>query len=334
VSSGSCRAFTIGTNGDVFDESGDAAVYAHEIGVEHIVEHITADTALQMLDDVVSATGEPFADYSIFPTMLVSRVAARHVQVMLSGDGGDELFWGYSDRFGSVLRKLTEGEDGENPGLQLKKFLAVDSGAIDPRWPRTIGDLYRLKHTQLSEVWLKRVIPDLPEWPTEYSLFSYAGLEPDRTAQWLRWNEFVGYLTMILLKVDRASMHHSLEVRVPLLDKEVIEVASRVDWRSCLNVKRKLGKLPLRYSLARHVKHQTVPKRGFTVPMDLWLRDALKPVVEDVLLGRQEILGLPLNRVAIRRMFDQHLARQANYGWLLWVLLSLVLWERRHRPAP
>jgi asparagine synthase (glutamine-hydrolysing) len=286
-----------------------------------------------MLDDVVSATGEPFADYSIFPTMLVSRIASRHVKVMLSGDGGDELFWGYFERFASVLRILTQPQNGENRRWDLKKLLAAGSGHADSRWPQTIGDIYRLKHTQLSEVWLKRIIPDLPEWPTDYSIFSYAGLEPDRTAQWMRWNEFVGYLTMILLKVDRASMHHSLEVRVPLLDKEVIEVASRVDWRSCLDVNRKLGKLPLRYSLARHVKHQTVPKRGFTVPMDVWLRDSLKPVVEDALLGRQEILGLPLNRAAVRGIFDQHLARQANYGWLLWVLLSLVLWERRRRPA-
>ena len=323
VSSGLVRAFTIGTNGDVFDESDDATVYAQEIGVEHVVEHITPGTALEMLDDVVTASGEPFADYSIFPTMLVSRVASRHVKVMLSGDGGDELFWGYTERFAWVLDRLTQPQDVETPRWHLKKLLALDPGHTDPRWPRTIGDLYRLKHTQLSDVWLKRVIPDLPEWPAECSLFTYAGLELDQTAQWMRWNDFVGYLTMILLKVDRASMHHSLEVRVPLLDKEVIEVASRVEWRSCLDVKRKLGKLPLRYSLARHVRHQTLAKRGFTVPMDVWLRSSLKAVVEDTLLGRQEILGLPLNRVAVRAMFDQHLAQQANHGWFLWVLLSL-----------
>jgi len=77
---------------------------------------------------------------------------------------------------------------------------------------------------------------------------------------------------MILLKVDRASMYHSLEVRVPLLDKEVIEVATRVQWRSCLDMERTIGKLPLRYALARHVRHQTLDKRGFTVPMGAWLR--------------------------------------------------------------
>ena len=125
-------------------------------------------------------------------------------------------------------------------------------------------------------------------------------------------------------------MYHSLEVRVPLLDKEVVEVASRVDWRSCLDVKRRLGKLPLRHSLARHVRHQTWAKRGFTVPMDSWLRGPLKSVFEEVLLGRQEILGLPLNKAAVREMFERHLSGQANYDWQLWTLLSLVLWAEHH----
>jgi len=265
--------------------------------------------------------------------MLVSRLARRQVKVMLSGDGGDELFWGYFDRFASVLGKLidlSQREPVEDPKWHLKRLLAVDSSHQDLRWPGSIGDIYRLKHTHVSEGWLKRILPDLPEWPADFSLFSYSGWEPDRTAQWMRWNEFVGYLTMILLKVDRASMHHSLEVRVPLLDKEVVDVAARVEWRSCLDVQRRLGKLPLRHSLARHVRHQTWTKRGFTVPMDAWLRGPLRPVFEEVMLGRDDILGLPLNRAAARAMFERHLSGQANYDWVLWMLLSLALWEQRH----
>jgi asparagine synthase (glutamine-hydrolysing) len=336
VSNGTVRAFTIGTSGDHLDESEDAAVYAREIGVEHAVEHVTSATALQMLDDVVAACGEPFADYSIFPTMVVSRLARQHVKVMLSGDGGDELFWGYFDRFASVLEKIdgfAQNPSPQRPRWDLQKLLKVSTGHQDLRWPGSIGDIYRLKHTHQSEGWLKRILPDLPEWPADFSLFNYIGLEPDRTAQWLRWNEFVGYLTMILLKVDRASMYHSLEVRVPLLDKEVVDVATHVDWRSCLDVKRKLGKLPLRNSLARHVRHQTWAKRGFTVPMDAWLRGPLRPVFEEMVLGRDEILGLPLGKAAVHEMFKRHLSGQANYDWLSWMLLSLALWERRHFSA-
>ncbi len=128
-------------------------------------------------------------------------------------------------------------------------------------------------------------------------------------------------------------MYHSLEVRVPLLDKEVVDVAARVDWRSCLDVQRRLGKLPLRHSLARHVRHQTWTKRGFTVPMDVWLKGPLRPVFEEAVIEREEILGLPLNKAAVRAMFDRHLSGQVNYDWVLWMLLSLALWEQRHFTA-
>ena len=333
VSNDTIRAFTIGTNGDRHDETDDAIAYAREIGVEHEVEQVMPDTALEILNDVVGACGEPFADYSIFPTMLVSRLARRQVKVMLSGDGGDELFWGYPDRFASVLARVDSFAQKSSPSSarwDLQKLLAVSNSHKDLPLPGNVGDIYRLKHTHQSEGWLKRIFPDLPQWPADFSLFTYTGLEPDRTAQWLRWNEFTGYLTMILLKVDRASMYHSLEVRVPLLDKEVVEVATRIDWQSCLDVKRRIGKLPLRHSLARHVKHQTWTKRGFTVPMDAWLRGPLRRVFEETLLDRREILGFQLNKEGARTMFERHLSGQANYEWTLWTLLSLALWEERH----
>jgi asparagine synthase (glutamine-hydrolysing) len=334
----SCKvwAFTVGTNGDSLDESADAGEYAQEIGVEHMVEHITADRALDMLGDVVAACGEPFADYSIFPTLMASRLARQQVKVVLSGDGGDELFWGYAGRLTTVLEKVIEFN---RPGWAqsarqiVKKLLGVGSGKLEPPRPKSIGDFYRLKRTHSSELWLPRILPDCPEWPSGFSLFTYHDWELNRTAQWLRWNEFMGYLPMILLKVDRASMHHSLEVRVPLLDKEVIDVASRVDWHSCLDVKRTIGKLPLRYALARHVCHQTWNKRGFTVPMGAWLRGPLRPVFEEAVLEKREILGLPVNTKAVREMFNEHLSEQADYGWRLWVLLSLALWENCYRPG-
>ena len=89
---GSVRAFTMGTGGDDLDESSDAAAYAEELGLEHVVEQATPELAVELLDDVIAASGEPFADYSIFPTMLIARLARRNVKVILSGDGGDELF--------------------------------------------------------------------------------------------------------------------------------------------------------------------------------------------------------------------------------------------------
>ena len=128
-------------------------------------------------------------------------------------------------------------------------------------------------------------------------------------------------------------MYHSLEVRVPLLDREVIDVAARVDWRSCLDLGQdgqEVGKLPLRRALARHVTHQTHAKRGFGVPMGRWLRSSLREQFESEVLTRDELLGLPFDRHAARAMFERHLAGPGDYGWGLWVLLSLCLWERTH----
>ncbi len=332
VSNGTVQAFTIGMNGDPLDESPDAIAYARDLGVEHHVEQLSQDQALDILDDVVAACGEPFADSSIFPTLLVARMARRQVKVMLSGDGGDELFWGYAGRFASVLEKAADF----NPlasGAKIKKLLAAGTGQRDLRWPSSIGDFYRLKHTHLPEGWLQRILPDLPDWPADCALFTYTGWEPDRTMQWLRWNEFRLHLAMILLKVDRASMYNSLEVRVPLLDREVVEIAQRVDWRSCLDVKQRIGKLPLRRALARHANHQTQAKRGFSIPIETWLRGPLRAVFEETVLGQQELLGLPINQKAMRELFDRHLSGNVDYGYGLWVLLSLVLWKERHYRA-
>lgn len=330
---GSVRAFTIGTAGDVTDESDDAMRYAKELGVEHTLEHVTADQALHMLDDVMAACSEPFGDYSLFPTMLVSRLASRDYKVMLSGDGGDELFWGYAHRAGSLLMTA---EDFKQPHWYrkarwgVKKLTGIGNGNYFLRKHRSLGEWQRDKHTHLEESWLGRVFPGLPRWPLAYSVFDYSGWETDRTAQWLRQNEFTSHLQMVLQKVDRASMYHSLEVRVPLLDREVIDIATRVDWQSCLDLETKKGKLPLRASLSRHIYHQTQAKRGFTVPMGEWLRTSLRDVFEEKLMGRQEMLGLEINQQALGDLFGRHLKGPHDYAWGLWPLLSLALWVDRY----
>ncbi len=332
VSSGPVRAFTIGTDAAATDESADAAAYAQELGLVHVLERFSPTQAFDLLGDVIAACGEPFADYSIFPTMLVCRLASREVKVMLSGDGGDELFWGYPGRFGSVIEKAADFHQPywwRSARRAAKRYLDLGDGYANLRWP-SIGAWYRAKHSYLSEPNLKQMFPRLPEWPGDFSLFDYGGWEVDQTARWLRYNEFTGHLTRVLLKVDRASMYHSLEVRVPLLDREVIDAAAKIDWRTCLDIERGIGKIPLRESLSRHVKHQSMSKRGFAVPMDRWMRGALRPVVEEALFNRGDLAGLPLDQIGLRAFYDRHLTGEVDYGWGLWILLSLALWEDRH----
>ncbi|HXN85085.1 MAG TPA: asparagine synthase (glutamine-hydrolyzing) [Candidatus Binataceae bacterium] len=319
-------AFTLSTGGDQHDEAVEATTYAKELGVEHHLCTITPSIAMSMLDDVIAACGEPMDDYSMFPTMLVSRYARERVKVVLSGDGADEIFFGYTNRMVPYFIRQTPSPWRGNwlekaKGLYRRAFLPARE---------TAGETYMKFQSSIAGGWAKTLFPDLAAFPSDFKLFEKRRAPANQLAQWMRWNEFSGHLTKVLLKVDRASMYHSLEVRVPLLDREVVELASRIDWRSCIDLDRKLGKLPLRSSLARHVRFQSTAKRGFTVPMSEWMRGPLRPIFEDIVMPRGDIAGLPVDRKALHHLFSQHLDRTSDYGWGLWRLLSICLWENRH----
>ena len=226
---GNPRAFTVGVTDPDMDESWDAQEYARLIGLEHYWEMVTPDYGVSLIEDAIEACGEPLADISIIPTMIVCKQARRHVKVMLSGDGGDELFWGY-DRAFSVLKRTMDFREPywlRSARWGMKKLFNIGDGYWNLRYP-TIGKWFQDKHSKLTDGTLGTIFAEPPEWPESCELFHYDGWTPERTANWVRWNEFRAHLTMVLMKVDRASMYHSLEVRVPLLDKEVIQVALRI----------------------------------------------------------------------------------------------------------
>jgi len=324
-------AFTIGTGGDETDESEDAAIYAKELGVEHIIEHVTEQQALELIDDVIDASSEPFGDYSLFPTLLVSKLASKDFKVMLSGDGGDELFWGYAKRSASIMNvseRFHQPHLSRKISRKMNKFVPSQNGP-PPNWP-TIGDWQKNKHDHLPKNLISSIFPGLSSWPESYNGFEYSGYKQDETAQWLRWNEFTCHLPMVLLKVDRASMHQSLEIRVPLLDREVIDIAARVNWESCIDLKSVTGKLPLRAILKRHLNHQTTLKKGFAIPMDRWLRTTLRPMFEELVIEPGNLLGLDMDKKALTRVFNDHVQEKTNYQWGLWPLLSAALWAKKH----
>lgn len=323
-------AFTLGTNGDEHDESREAGRYAGALGLQHIVEHITPESAVALLEDVVSACSEPADDYSIFPTALISRVAREHVKVVLSGDGGDDIFWGYPARMIRPLRGGNPPEERRGLFAAVRRMLAGPPAIGPLPSAERISDVQLRASRFVDRDQLDAIFPTLPPLPEDFVLFRFEGGDVNRLAQWVRWNEYTGHLARVLQKVDRASMHYSLEVRVPLLDREVVEIATRVDWRSAVDLEHEVGKLPLRAALKRHAGFQTPGKRGFDVPMAGWLRGPLRPLVQDLLLSRNELLGLPLDRHALGDVFRRHALHVESSEWLLWRLLSLALWETRH----
>ena len=330
---GPVPAFTIGTDDPVSDESGPATAYAESLGVEHHLRRIRGADAIDLLDDVAACNTEPFGDYSSFPTLLVSELAAAHVKTVQSGDGGDELFWGYP-RFGKVRDARAWfhlPRAARVLGYGLTKPLPVHRRPARGVMFPTVGDWYLDAHSGLRERDFARIAPSLADLPEDLALFDRPrpGTEDD-LLQWMRANELACHLPMVLQKVDRAAMYHSLEVRVPLLDLDVVELAARVDPSACLVDGR--GKEVLRRTLARRVPPERipVPKRGFTVPMRQWLCDDLRPAVESLLLDRDPFPAGFFDRDGLRASYDDHRSGRLDLTRGLWNLLALQIWADRH----
>jgi len=333
ASPGRIQAFSIGTDDPESDESAAARAYAEILDLDQHLQTIRGADALDLLDDVAQAYPEPFGDYSSFPTLMVSSLAASHVKAVLSGDGGDELFWGYprfakvrrARRWFTLPRAVRVAAYGASKPLSVHRRPA--RGILFP----TLGDWYLDAHSGLRRADLDQFAPQLGEIPAGYDQFDLTGVPTDdELLQWVRRNELGCHLPMVLQKVDRASMFHGLEVRVPLLDLELADLAARVAPSAALQGT--TGKVVLRSALARRVPADRIPlpKKGFTVPLAAWLRDDLRSVVEDLLLGPDAFPGGAFDSAALGSWYAQHVSGERDHTRGLWNLLALQLWARTH----
>jgi len=330
------HAFSIGSDDAAMDESAAATAYAQQLDVEHHLREIRGQEAVALVDDVAQAYTEPFGDYSSFPTLLVSQLAAEHVKAVLSGDGGDELYWGYP-RFAKV--RAARRWFRLPPAARRAAYGATKAAPTHKRPPRgilfpTLGDWYLDAHSGLRQADYDIIGPDLDRLPPSFTGFDLAGTPTDdELLQWVRRNELAFHLPMILQKVDRASMYHGLEVRVPLLDLEMVDLAARVDPSAALQGT--TGKVVLRRSLARRVDPASIPsaKKGFTVPLGRWLREDLRPLVEDRLLGPDAFPAGVFDRDRLAAYYEHHRVGRYNLTRGLWNLLALQLWADTHLQA-
>ena len=214
------RAFTFGIDDSKFDETKEAKVYAKILDVSHIIEHSNTEDLLYIIDEHFKGIPEPFGDYSSVPTYLITQKAKKHATVMLSGDGGDELFWGYP-RFKKSVRQA----HWFRYPLWLRKLIIPFFRKINKKLSRAI-DVFSnfsdwILNKQMHFTHLNKLIP--------HSAFSaelldtYAFTESftkPKILQYLKKNEFHAHLQRTLKKVDLSSMANSLEVRIPFLDKK------------------------------------------------------------------------------------------------------------------
>jgi len=344
---GPVRTASIGFRDEAFDELPYARAVAARFGADPYEKTVDASAAA-ILDRLVWHYDEPFADSSMVPTYYVSQIARERVTVCLSGDGGDENFAGYRryrfDLWENRVRSLLPG------ALRTPVFGTL--GALYPKadWlPRPLRAKTTLQNLALGSErgyfhtmsWFsslkKRALyrPALQSQLADYDAFS--AFEPyfRRSEGWdplsrIQYVDIKTYLVDdILTKVDRASMAHSLEVRVPLLDHELMELAASIP--ASLKMNGAGGKRVLKRAVAdlvpSEVLHRT--KMGFSIPLARWFRGELRPLFEARVLGDHSSVADWFDIGAVRTWWSSHQSGASDLAPELWALLVLESWGQR-----
>jgi asparagine synthase (glutamine-hydrolysing) len=356
------KTFTIGFHEEGYNEAEHAMAVAKHLGTDHTELYVTAAQAMDVVARLPDLYDEPFADSSQIPTFLVSQLARQHVTVSLSGDAGDELFCGYNryQLTHKLWRKLSHVPlSARHLAAKALTSVSPDSwnriaGAAGPMLPRaarvahlgdklhkgagvlaseTVDDLYLGLVSQWQDP--ASVVIDGAEPPTLLSANAPALAGLDDVARMMALDLLTYLPDDILAKVDRAAMGASLETRVPFLDHRVVEWAWRLP--QAMKLREGQGKWILRQVLYRHVPRQLIerPKRGFSVPIDAWLRGPLRPWAEALLDESRLKKEGYFHPAEIRQKWQEHLSGRRNWQYQLWNVLMFQMWlEAQNDQSP
>jgi asparagine synthase (glutamine-hydrolysing) len=349
------RTFSIGFREPAYDEAAHAKEVAAHLGTEHTELYVTPAEARAVIPKLQDIYDEPFADSSQIPTYLVSEMTRQHVTVALSGDGGDEVFAGYN-RYGQglalarMIRTLPKAMRRAIAGAMTAVAPDTwDSFSIIVPWqmrPRLVGDKIHKLAGVLPEDSIGFYRHLVTQWPEASSLVKgaaapdeslYARSVRERFTDDVSWMQFLDTLTYlpddILAKVDRASMAVALEVRVPLLDHRVVELAWRLPQR--FKLRGGMGKWLLRQITYKYVPKKLLkrPKMGFAIPIDQWLRGPLKEWAGDLLSSSAMKGAGLLDRTPIVEKWAEHQAGARNWQYFLWNVLMFEAWSASNQSA-
>jgi asparagine synthase (glutamine-hydrolysing) len=333
------RTFSIGFEEEGFDELSRARLVAERYGTDHH-ELVLRPNAVELLPKLVEAFDEPFGDSSALPTYLVSELAVSEVKVALSGEGGDELFGGYYTyvadllarrvgRLAALARPLAEALPSrtDRVGFDYKAKRFARAAALPP-----LERHHGWKEIFSSQARTELAGPGASAWdPLDLYRERYA--ETAGAAPLARMQDVdlgIYLVDDLLVKTDRLSMAHSLELRVPFLDQKVAEFAFSLPTK--LKVRGLGKKRLLRQALAPLLPREIVHgrKQGFSIPIAAWLRGPLEPFAREVLapsaIARQGLL----DPAAVTPILDRHCSGQEDLSRQIWGLMALTLWFDRY----
>lgn len=329
------KTFTIGFDDEKYNEAVYASETAAHLGTEHTQMYVTKDDILEVVRDIPKAFSEPFADSSQIPTMLVSRMTKQHVTVSLSGDAGDEFFCGYNSYKGvrgglEVLNNRLAFIKGKP-----RKAMGYMAYAFGGNRNRTIHKIATSLSISTPEDWYRNVREDdillnrlaLKKDQIKDSIDNYSDGYLDEPEHNLMLMDMLQYLPDdILVKVDRSGMFYSLESRIPLLDRDVMEFA----WTLPFEYKYDgmTTKKILRDILFKYVPKEMMdrPKKGFSVPLGRWLRgEELGSWAEGILSDARKYMGEYVDLKTVDIMW-QNFKKTGEGDRNIWNILMLAQW--------
>lgn len=326
------EAFTLKVADKHMNESDIANEYAEVLSVKQKVIDAKTSDLLELMDDYFDKCPEPFGDYSSLPTYLLSKHAVKNHKVMLSGDGGDELFYGYP-RF----KHITDNKAWFKIPFKLRRPIVSFlnkyniSSTPAPYYYKTISEWQIAKNLQIFPDILNKVIPNTSFSEELSKLYNLENLNSKKSLlEALRYNEFYAHLQRVLVKVDRSSMANSLEVRVPFLDKESIDFSWQLESDF---LKHKTYKKVLKDCLKYFIPNALINKNkmGFTVPLDNWLRNELKDDVMhhifEIPFYGEEFLNTDYIKFGITNYYK---SKTPFSAWAVWHIYAWQKWAVKH----
>ena len=336
--------FNLGFAGTtLLSEHEEAKTVAQHIGSRHHALMIEPGAVLNAFESWVEVFDEPFGDQAALPTLLLSQLTRQHVTVVLTGEGADEMFAGYSnyrkrvreERLVSILGAKWSPLPHIIPHLPpLMRKDRILKAVARPRSRRyvTIPNIFdeSLRQSLLTDAFRRRLTEQMSDYADGFYHECNSAYYIDKIMYldarlWLPDD--------LLTKVDRATMAYSLEARVPYLDHRFVETCARLDPH--LKQRDKTQKYILKKVAEKYLPRQIVhrPKQGFVMPLHQWLGGELKAYLNDC-LSETGLLGRNLFKpAAIRKLLDQHNSGRRNHSTRLWALLVLELWFRRYGPS-